>query len=177
MADPVQAEAASGLPQLDFSTWPSQILWLAVTLTALYYVFTRIALPRIEETLDERAATIDRDLTSAADLNRRADEAQKAYEDALAAARAEARRVSDEAKAETEAQLKSALAEADARIAADLAESEARLAAIRTEAAEQARVVAQAAAEAMIERFSPAPLPADRVEQAVRDAVSARMAR
>lgn len=38
---------AVGMPQLDVSTWPNQIFWLLVTLTVIYFVLTRVALPRI----------------------------------------------------------------------------------------------------------------------------------
>ena len=48
----------AGMPQLDFSTWPNQIFWLAVTLVVIYLVLTRIALPRIGGVLAERRGTI-----------------------------------------------------------------------------------------------------------------------
>ncbi|MEO0692954.1 MAG: F0F1 ATP synthase subunit B', partial [Pseudomonadota bacterium] len=36
-------EAATGLPQLDFSTFPNQIFWLIVTLVAIYLILNRVA--------------------------------------------------------------------------------------------------------------------------------------
>ncbi|MFN4098278.1 MAG: hypothetical protein ACK4GT_00740, partial [Pararhodobacter sp.] len=41
------AAASGGMPQLDLSTFPNQIFWLAVTLVALYLILSRVALPRI----------------------------------------------------------------------------------------------------------------------------------
>ena len=41
-----QAEGAK-MPQLDFSTFPNQIFWLLITLVVIYFVLSRIALPRI----------------------------------------------------------------------------------------------------------------------------------
>ena len=42
------AEAsAPGMPQLDFSTFSNQIFWLIVTLVAIYFILSRLALPRI----------------------------------------------------------------------------------------------------------------------------------
>ena len=35
----------TGLPQLNFETFPNQIFWLAVTLVIIYLVLTRVALP------------------------------------------------------------------------------------------------------------------------------------
>ncbi|MEM6943428.1 MAG: F0F1 ATP synthase subunit B', partial [Pseudomonadota bacterium] len=48
----------SGLPQLDFNTWPSQIIWAAVALVLLYQLLAKQAIPRISGILEERADTI-----------------------------------------------------------------------------------------------------------------------
>ena len=39
--------SAPGMPQLDFSTFSNQIFWLIVTLVAIYFILSRLALPRI----------------------------------------------------------------------------------------------------------------------------------
>lgn len=39
------AESATGMPQLDFATFPNQIFWLIVALGVLYWILSRIALP------------------------------------------------------------------------------------------------------------------------------------
>ena len=45
------AASAPGMPQLDFSNWGNQIFWLLVTLVVIYFVLSRIALPRIAAVL------------------------------------------------------------------------------------------------------------------------------
>ena len=55
-----EAGKAVGMPQLDFSTWPNQIFWLLVTLAAIYFLLTRVALPRIGAVLAERSGTRSR---------------------------------------------------------------------------------------------------------------------
>jgi len=62
------AEAGPGMPQLDFSTWGNQIFWLVLTLIAIYFVLSRIALPRIASALAERQGTITNDIAAAEDL-------------------------------------------------------------------------------------------------------------
>ena len=81
------AEAAPGMPQLDFSTFPNQIFWLVVTLVVIYLVLSRVALPRIASVLAERSGTITNDLATAEELKLQAVEAEKAYQQALADAR------------------------------------------------------------------------------------------
>ena len=78
------AEAAPGMPQLDFSTFPNQIFWLVVTLVVIYLVLSRVALPRIASVLAERLGTITNDLATAEELKLQAVEAEKAYQQALA---------------------------------------------------------------------------------------------
>src|SRR3989338_7675403 len=46
-AEVAHETAKAGMPQLDFSTFPNQIFWLVVTLLVIYFVLSRIALPRI----------------------------------------------------------------------------------------------------------------------------------
>ena len=136
-------EAATGLPQLDFSTFPNQIFWLVVALVAIYLILTKVALPRIADVLAERSGTITNDIAQAEELKLKAQEAEAAYEKALADARAEAQRIIGEAKAEMQAELDAATAKADEQIAAQTVESEKRIAEVREGALDAIRTVAQ----------------------------------
>lgn len=145
MATEAHGEAGQvvGMPQLDFSTWPNQIFWLLVTLVVIYFVLSRIALPRIAAVLAERQGTITNDIAAAEELKAKAVEAEGAYNKALADARAEAQRIVAETKAEIQADLDAATAKADAEIAAKVAEGEKAIAAIRANALESVKVVAK----------------------------------
>jgi F-type H+-transporting ATPase subunit b len=143
-------EAASGLPQLDFSTFPNQIFWLVITLVVIYLILTRIALPRIAAVLAERQGTITNDIAAAEELKLRAQEAEAAYEKALADARSEAQKIAAEARAEIQADLDAAMAKADAEISARSAESEARIAEIRDGAMDAVKDVARDTAKEVV---------------------------
>ncbi|MEL6318322.1 MAG: F0F1 ATP synthase subunit B', partial [Pseudomonadota bacterium] len=130
---------APPFPQLEFSYWPSQILWTLVALTALYFVLSRFALPRVASTLEERQDTIASDLDQAAEFDRKAKEAKEAYEQALADARVEAQKIADRTRAEIAEQTAEAMAKADAQIAVKAEESAKRLAEIRIDSAERAK--------------------------------------
>ena len=142
-------EAAVGLPQLDFSTFPNQIFWLVITLVAIYMILSRVSLPRIAAVLAERQGAITNDIAAAEELKSQAAEAEAAYEKALADARAEASRIAAEAKAEMQAEVDEAIKKADAEIAARTAEGEARIAEIREGAATAINQVAKDTAEAV----------------------------
>ena len=153
------------MPQLDPSTYSSQLFWLAITFTVLFLIMWRVALPRVSEILANRQNRMDHDLERAEQLKREAEEVMTAYEAELAASRAAAheklRAVQEQAadaaaarNAELESKLAAELAEADRRIAE---ERQAALANIATIAADLAgaaveRLTGQAADAAAIQR-------------------------
>ncbi|MEM9715851.1 MAG: F0F1 ATP synthase subunit B' [Pseudomonadota bacterium] len=136
------AESAQGMPQLDFSTFPNQIFWLVVALVAIYFILNRIALPRIASVLAERQGSIQRDLDQAEEMKRKAQEAEAAYEKALADAKAQAAEIVAETRAEISKEVEDATAKADAEIAAKAAEAEKAIAEIRSSATKSIEDVA-----------------------------------
>ena len=134
---------AVGLPQLCGDWFGNQIFWLAVALVVLYFLLSRIALPRISAIMAERQGTITNDLAAAEDLKARATEAEEAYTKALADARAEAQTIIAETKAEIQKDIDRANQEADAEIRARTAEGEEKIAEIRAGALDAVRDVAK----------------------------------
>lgn len=143
--------AALGMPQLCADWIPNQIFWLVVALAAIYFVMSRIALPRIGAVLAERSGTITNDIAAAEELKLKATEAEAAYEKALLDARAEANRIVAEAKAAIQGDLETEMKKADAQIAAKTAESEAAIAEIRDGALKSVAEVAKDTAAALVE--------------------------
>ncbi|WP_111734933.1 F0F1 ATP synthase subunit B' [Roseovarius amoyensis] len=137
---------AVGMPQLCPEWMGNQIFWLVVTLAVIFFILSRIALPRIAAILADRQGTITGDLARAEDLKAKAAEAEEAYNKALADARAEAQNIIAATKAEIKAELDEASAKADAEIAARAAEGEKKIAEIRASATESVKEVAEATA-------------------------------
>lgn len=138
------------MPQLCADWIPNQIFWLLVTLIAIFFVMSRIALPRIGAVLAERSGTITNDIAAAEELKNKAAEAEAAYDQALLDARAEAHTIVAEAKAEIQAELDVELQKADAQIAAKTAESEAAIAEIRAGAVQSVTAVAKDTAKELV---------------------------
>ena len=141
---------AIGMPQLCGEWMGNQIFWLVVTLVVIFFVLSRIALPRIASILAERQGSITNDLAAAEDFKAKAVEAEEAYHKALADARAEAAKIVAEAKAEIQGDLDDAIAKADAEIAAKAAESEKTIAEIRASALDSVKVVAKDTAKELV---------------------------
>jgi F-type H+-transporting ATPase subunit b len=142
--------SALGMPQLCGDWMSNQVFWLVVTLVAIFFIMSRIALPRIGAVLAERSGTITNDIAAAEELKNKASEAEAAYEKALVDARAEAAKIVAEAKAEIQAELDVELQKADAEIAAKTAESEAAIAEIRDGAVKSVTTVAKDTAKELV---------------------------
>ena len=142
--------SAIGMPQLCADWMPNQVFWLLVTLFVIYFVMSRIALPRIGAVLAERSGTITNDLAAAEDLKEKAREAEAAYDKALADARIAASKIVADARAAIQADLDKELARADEQIKAQTAESEKAIADIRASASESIKEVARDVTEALV---------------------------
>lgn len=122
------------MPQLDPTSWPSQLFWLVLTFVALYIVIWRVALPRIGEVLEARQRKLDDDLKKATALKEEAEAILADYEKLRAEAQASA---SEEIHATQEALKKEAERETQAlaaKLATQTEEAEARIAAAKTAA-------------------------------------------
>ena len=78
---------SGGLPQLDPSTFETQLFWLFVVFTALYFFYSRKSLPEISDVVENRRERIQNDLDTAQKLKSEADEVHTSYEESLAKAR------------------------------------------------------------------------------------------
>lgn len=154
-AEPVaEAHAVAekaGLPQMDASTYPTQIFWLFVTFGFLYAMMSALVLPRLGATIEERRDRIADDLDQAADFKRRAEEAEAAYEASLADAKAKARAIAAETRNQLDEELAELQREADARAAADVEAAEARINAMKADAAAKVREAAAETTRAIVE--------------------------
>jgi len=87
-------EAKAGLPQLDLTTWPSQIFWLGIAFTILYSVFSSKILPAISMNIQNRENTIQNDLRMAEKLTADAMTFQSQYDERLENSRQESMQMS-----------------------------------------------------------------------------------
>lgn len=164
-----EAHGSGGLPQLNFETWASQIFWLLVAFFVLYLLMSRVALPRIASVLEERADAIASDLDQAEEYRRRAEEAEAAYDKALADARHKAQEIAAQTRADIQKDVDEATARADAEISARTAESEKHIAEIRADAMESVEEVATETAEAIVEAIMPEMADREALNRAVQN--------
>ena len=63
-----------GLPQLDFTTYPSLIFWSILSLTSLYFVMAYVITPKISNVINDREQHLQNDLVKAKALKKESDD-------------------------------------------------------------------------------------------------------
>ena len=144
-------EHESGVfPPFDPATFPSQLLWLAITFGALYLLMSKIALPRIGSILENRKGIIDADLAAADASRQKTDAAIAAYEAALAAARSKAQGIANESREAIQADLAAKRSAVEADLSAKVSAAEARISATKTEALTHVDEIATETAQTVV---------------------------
>ena len=147
------AAESGGLPQLDMSTWPSQLFWLAVTFGILYWLMAGRFLPAIGGAIEERRDRIADDLDTASEFRGQAEAAEDAYNQALADAKAKAQGIAAETRNEVDKEIADLQAETDATLDKQVAAAEARISEMKSEAAAKVREAAAETAGAIVENL------------------------
>jgi len=159
MATPTTAstgahDAKGAFPPFASETYASQLIWFAIAFGLLYYVMSRLALPRVASVIENRSQRISGDLAEAERLRAESEAAGAAYEKSLNDARAKAKAIAQEMRdaltAESEAQRKKLEAELHDRLAA----SEATIRTRTTEAMGSVRGIAADTAATIVERLT-----------------------
>ena len=130
------------MPQLDVTTWPSQLFWLAVTFLALYFIISRMVIPRTGGVIEKRKSTIDGDLAAAKKLKGETDAAIASYEAALAEARAKAQAIATDNRNKLTAEIDGERAKLDAALGAKIAVAEKTINAAKSKALADVKSVA-----------------------------------
>ena len=141
------AHKGAGFPPFRTETFPGQIFWLVITFAFLFVVLWRVAGPRIKGVISARRGRINDDLTEAQDARRAAEDADAAYQTALAEARARAHALAEETRNKLNNEIALAKSAADAAAHAAMAAADSRIAATRQKAKAH---VSEAAAEAAV---------------------------
>lgn len=144
----------ASFPPFDPAHFASNLFWLAITFGALYWLMSKVALPRLGSILEERADTIGRDLDKATEMQAKAEDMAQAYEKALAEARKNAQGIAQAAR-ESGAKASDAQRHAtEAELAAKLAQAEATIATTKTKAMGNVRDLGSDIAAAIVTKLT-----------------------
>ena len=122
------------MPQLDVNAWPPQLFWLAVTFLVLYFIISKVVIPRTGGVIAGRQSQIDNDLASAQRFKADTDKAVAEYEKALAAARDKAHVIAQETRNKLSGEVDAARAKLEGELAGKIAAAEKSIQATRNQA-------------------------------------------
>jgi F-type H+-transporting ATPase subunit b len=160
-------------PPFDSSTFASQLLWFAITFVLLYYLMSKVALPRIAGILEDRRDRIASDLDLADRLKQESEAALAGYEKALAEARIRANAITEGARDGAKQATAAKRAVIEGNLAAKLEVAEKRIGEIKSKALADVGEIAAETTDALIKAL----VDTDVTGREVADAVSSIMAK
>lgn len=138
-------------PPFDSSSYPSQLLWLAITFGLFYLFLKNAVLPRVGGILEVRRDRIAGDLDQAARMKSEADAAVAAYEQELAEAKARANAIGQDARDAAKAEAEIKRKEVEAGLDQKLSAAESRIATIKANAMKEVGSIAEDTASAIVQ--------------------------
>lgn len=155
------------MPQFDPTSFASQLFWLAITFVVLYFLLSRLVLPRVSEVLEKRSERIANDLERAEALRSEAETVIAAYEDALAKARRDASAVIAKATADIGSVSAARQAEFGEELAMRMSAAEERIDKAKQEAQAHIRDIAVEVAAEVAGKLTGQSVDAERAKRAV----------
>ena len=146
------------MPQFQPEFFSPQLVWLAITFLLLYFLMSRVALPRIGAVIEEREHKINDNLRKAEMLKQEAEAAVAAYERRMADARAKAQETVREIREQMASEAAERHEQLNQRLASEIADGEARIAEARAKAVANVRGMAVEVAAAAAARLIGGPV-------------------
>lgn len=144
-----QTAAKSDLPQLNPDIIGGQVFWALLIFGCLYYVVSKIALPKLVSVLEHREERISTDLRKAKELQKEASYLDAKFRQHQEASKIEAREIMSQAREEISAMLAANHQERLANDNAKIAAAEQNIAEMRAESLKEVeRMIASIAGDA-----------------------------
>ncbi|MCW6507149.1 F0F1 ATP synthase subunit B [Lichenifustis flavocetrariae] len=145
---------AGVFPPFDAHNFLPQIIWLVIIFGALYWLMSRVALPRVEGILEARRHRLAKDLDDAAKMQAQAKAAGEAYDKTLAEARARAQTMAQQTHDKLHAESETKRHALDAELNAKLASAERQIDDMRTRAMTNVASIAEDTAMVLVDHLT-----------------------
>ena len=157
------------MPQLDTSTFTSQLFWLVVCFFSMMFIMSKFIIPKIADIMEQRQRKIDGYLNKAADLKEQAEAALRKYQNALAAATEKADKSLADTKDEMNRLISATPRELEARRQKKIKEGEKEINAGKEEALKQIKAVSEDLALDVIKKIGISGIKASDIKAAIKD--------
>ena len=146
--------SAVGMPQLDFSTFPNQIFWLAVFCIVLFAIVKIFIIPRMEDIFANRRKIIDGNIAKAEEIRIRVSEIEKQIDDELKKAKAQCDEIMNISGNNIKEQMAAALEESKMTTTQLIKEAEGRLKELRAGSEAAIEKISEELASEIIKKIS-----------------------
>jgi len=159
--------AEVGMPQLDPTYWASQAFWLIIIFSLLYLTLSKMFIPKIKESIDDRENKIKDDLDEAQKLKLVAEEKLKENELTIEDTKKEVQKIILESKNKlsTEIQNKKKIFEKEIEI--EIKKTEQEIENLKKESLASITVISEEITSKIIEKVSGEPLNQSSIKAAV----------
>tara|TARA_B110000967_G_scaffold41736_1_gene41665 strand:+ start:56 stop:631 length:576 start_codon:yes stop_codon:yes gene_type:complete len=159
--------AEAGMPQLDPTYWASQAFWLILIFTLLYMALSKMFIPKIKESIDDRENKIKDDLDEAQKLKLVAEEKLKEYEITIENAKKEVQKIIFEGKKKLNSDIQNKKKKIDKEIEAELKSADQEIKNLKRDSLENISTISEEIASKVIEMVSGEPLNQSSIKAAV----------
>ena len=159
--------AEAGMPQLDPTYWASQAFWLILIFSLLYLMLSKMFIPKIKESIDDRENKIKDDLDEAQKLKSVAEEKLKDYEMTIEDAKKEVLKITFESKNKLNIEIQNKRKKFDMEIEAEVKRAEKEIENLKKESMQDISTISEEMTSKVIEIVSGEPLNQSSVKAAV----------
>lgn len=161
--------AGAGMPQLDPTYWASQAFWLVLIFTLLYLILSRMFIPKIRESIDDRENKIKDDLDEAEKLKLLAEKKLKEYEETIENAKKEVLKTIFENKNKLNSEIQYKKKEFEKEIETEIKNAEQEIIDLKENSLTNISTISEEMTSKLIELVSGEPLNQSSVKAAVME--------
>jgi|TARA_B110000027_G_scaffold103745_1_gene109930 F-type H+-transporting ATPase subunit b len=159
--------AEAGMPQLDPKYWASQAFWLILIFTLLYLVLSKILIPKIKESIDDRENKIKDDLDEAQKLKSVAEKKLEEYEITIENAKKEVQKIFFESKNKLSSEIQDKKKKIEKEIEIEVKNAEQEIRDLKKDSLKNISIISEEMASKVIELVSGEPLNQSSIKAAV----------
>jgi F-type H+-transporting ATPase subunit b len=152
-ANSFAASQGGGLPQMDIGSYPSQIFWLIITFGVLYIFMSKIAIPQLRTTVEERKDKVSMDLHDAEQLKTEAKSILEEYETKITNSNLEASSIYTNTKSDIDKKIDLSKKETEEKIKKLIEESQLALEKKEIEAIDEIKAKTIETTQSIVEKF------------------------
>ena len=169
--------AEAGMPQLDPKFWIAQIFWLILVFSSLYIIVSKIFLPKITLTIENRKSKIVNDLNEAQKLKENAEVKLKEYNKIIENSKKDAQKIISDGRKKLNEDIEIKKKKFDAEIEKELQAVEKEIKELKKNSISDVAKIAESASTEIIKQIIGAEVNKSNVSAIVSDIINKKVDR